>query len=445
MDGFALALIAVVFGLLAALSAHRYQSWLAPAPLWNFCWAGLFACTALLGYGFNFPPGAVLTLMFLAVSFNLPCFLLNSSISVVDRSARTEKLQSFAPPTWLLLATAAIGLAGVIKLGFDLGTSVFSLRSLDALFSVGQQNAVAIFRGESNISFIVNFAFAGLQFGTALAGVRVALKPNRAAWLTTVLLFAISFMWSSITTQRSYLLVPVVWFVASYLAALVYSGRRNVPIRAAVAAVVGGGALLLLIVFLRAVRTDGTNAGFSEATFAPTRLWLAGYVPTFAAWYEQSSQDGLSFGLLSGLEALVRPLVGGRTVDTGESNFYGIGSGLTSNAGTSMIRIIGTGGVAWGLLTVIVLALVAHLAYRRAASGGCVAAAVYTGVLAFVLWSTNAWFFGYGGRIIALAAIILTAALAQRLNTRRRRVSSVQDELMASRHDDRALARSLSE
>lgn len=440
MDGFALALIAVVFGLLAALSAHRYQSWLAPAPLWNVCWAGLFACTALLGYGFNFPPGAVLTLMFLAVSFNLPCFLLNSSIPVVDHSARTEKLQSFAPPTWLLLATAAIGLAGVIKLGSDLGTSVFSLRSLDALFSVGQQNAVAIFRGESNISFVVNFAFAGLQFGTALAGVRVALKPGRAAWLTTVLLFAVSFVWSSITTQRSYLLVPVVWFVAGYLAALVYSGRRTVPARAAVAAVVGGGALLLLIVFLRAVRTDGTNAGFSEATFAPTRLWLAGYVPTFAAWYEQSSQDGLSFGLLNGFEALIRPLVGEKAADTGDSNFYGIGSGLTSNAGTSMMRIVGTGGVAWGFLTVIVLALIAHLAYRRAAIGSPVAAAVYVAVLSFVMWSTNAWFFGYGGRIIALVAIVLAAALAQRLAAGRSRASLARGEISVSPREEGILA-----
>ncbi|QRY41910.1 oligosaccharide repeat unit polymerase [Microbacterium hominis] len=413
MDGVSLACIALLFILLAILSAHRSQSWLAPAPVWNLCWAALFAMTAALGYGFYFPTTPVAALVLLAATYNVPAFVLNSAVTPRGTPEQDERSRRYAPPAWLLLVTAAIGFLGLVKLGQDLGTSLFSLRSLDQLFSLGQQNAVTIFRGEASFSFVVNITFAVLQLGGALAGVRIALRPtSRTVW-ATLPIFLIAFLWSSVTTQRSYLLVPVVWFAAGYIAAEVWKGKRSLPSRAIVSAAAGGAVMLLLIVFLRAVRTGGTSAELSEQAFAPTRLWLAGYVPTFSAWYEQSESTGLSFGLFNGVVALVQPLLGGRSVDdSGDGNFYYIGEGLTSNAGTIMMRIVGTGGLAWGALTVLTLGLIAQVVYRRAARGSATAAALYVGVIAFTLWSTNAWFLGYGGRVLALAGLLAMAWLA---------------------------------
>lgn len=415
MDAVSLAAIAALFILLFALSAHRYQSWLAPTPLWNLCWAALFAATAFLGHGFDYPPGPVSVLALLAAAYNIPGFLLNSSITRTAEAKSGAQIAAFTPPIWLVLAAGLIGAIGLVRLGQELGTSVLSIRSFDQLFSAGQTNATAIFRGEARLSFIVNVTFSALQLGAALAGARIAIKPTKRAVVAAGVLLVIAFLWSSITTQRSYILVPIVWFAAAYVASLVWMGRRKIPGRAVFWSAVGGGALVLAIVFLRAVRTNGMDAGFSEATFAPTRLWLAGYIPTFAAWYKQAEESGLSFGLFNGIVALAQPLLGIRGADDGgESNYYSIGSGLTSNAGTSMMRIVGDGGMVWGLLTVLTLATIAHVVYVRAARGGPVAAATYIGVVAFTLWSTNAWFLGYGGRVLALIGLMVLAGMAGR-------------------------------
>ncbi|WP_336641755.1 hypothetical protein [Microbacterium sp. USHLN272] len=414
-----LLLCALFFALLGILTAHRYRSWLAPAPIWNLCWGVLFLSTAVLGYGFDVPAAGAIALVFLAALYSLPGFLLNSTVANLATTRAGGVPHRFVPPVRILLLLALIGAVGAIQVGAELGTSLFSVRSVGQLFDLGQQNAVNIFRGETNFSVIVNVAFAGLQFGTALAGVRVALRPSRGAIVVTLLLTAIAFLWSSITTQRSYLLVPLVWFVAGYLATLVWAGRRGISRRAAALAVAGGSIVLLLVVFLRAVRTTGADAGLSESSFAPTRLWLAGYIPTFAAWFEQSETTEASFGIFNGVVALIQPLLGIRVSDDGgESNYFAIGAGLSSNAGTSMMRIVGTGGLVWGGLTVILLGLIAHVIYRRTARGGAVAAAAYVGVLVSTLWSTNAWFLGYGGRVLALVLMISTAVIAVRATDR---------------------------
>ncbi|MDQ0372108.1 hypothetical protein [Cellulomonas humilata] len=422
MSSLALAAFGLLFACAAVLSAHRSQSWLAPAPIWNVCWCVLFIVTSVLGYGFAYPTGAVSALVLLAALYNLPGLLLGSSIERSPDVDRSVGAGALTPPVWLLAATAAVGFIGAVRLGLDLGTSVFALRSIDDLLSLGQQNAIAIFRGEAHFSFLVNLTFAVLQLGGALGGVRIALKPGRSAILAIAAVLAVAFLWSSITTQRSYVLVPIIWFAAGYVASLVWLGKRAMPGRALLASAILGSGALLLVVFLRAVRTNGTGAGFSEATLAPTRLWLAGYVPTFAAWLEESEATKPSFDLFHGVNALVQPLFGGSVSDGGgESNYYYVGAGMTSNAGTAMMTVIGTGGLVWGALVIVLLGTLAHLVYRRAARGGPVAAAAYIGVVAASMWSTNAWFLGYGGRVLALALVVGLATAALRLAEREER------------------------
>ncbi|MGW8481869.1 hypothetical protein ACWGJP_01925 [Microbacterium sp. NPDC055903] len=411
MTGWELGGFTVLFVLLTLLSAHRYRSWLAPAPLWNLAWSALFFSTSTLGYGFDYSAGSVSVLATLAALFNVPGFVLNSKIP--DDTDRAQ-VRNYAPPTWLLVLMLAAGLVGIGQLSVSLGMSIFSIRSLDQLFLFGQQNAASIFRGEVSLGWMSNLTFALLQCGAALAGCKIAWRPNRAAYFVTAGLIGTALLWSSVTTQRSYLLVPVIWFVAGYVAALVALGARRPPLRAVAAAAALGIILLILVVFLRSVRTSGADAGLSEASFAPTRLWLAGYIPTFSAWFDQAVATSLSAGVFGGIVALIQPIFGIRATDDGQGVFYPIGSGLTSNTGTAMMTIVGSGGFVWGMLIIVALGAIAHLAYVGAAKGNAVAVAGYIGVLAGTLWVTNAWFFGYGGRVLALVLLLTFAAMARR-------------------------------
>lgn len=424
MDALSLAGFGTVFVLLTILSTHRYQSLLAPAPMWNLCWAGLFLVTALLGTEFTYVSGHVFALALLAILFNVPGFLLNSH--VVRQPLTGPESDAVTPRNWMLLVGLGVGVVGAIRLSAELGKSLLSLRTVDELFSFGQENAIAIFRGEANISLLVTLSFAALQVATALGGVRTALRPTRAALLIVAMMLATGLLWSSITTQRSYLLVVITWFAGGYIAASVWRGRTSLPRRALIVGGILGGLTLVLIVLLRAIRTNGADAGLTEETLAPTRLWLAGYIPTFSAFMEQAEPSGLSFGMLSGVSALLEPIFGGSSSnDGGENGMYYIGAGLFSNAATSMTRIIGSGGLVWGGLSILLLGLLCHIVYTEAARGGIIAAAVYVGVVTIIIWSVNAWFLGYGRRVMALLVLVGIAALASRLYRKRTVESSL--------------------
>lgn len=406
-------MLTVIFALVAGISAHRYHSWLAPAPIWNLCWAAMFLSTATLGSIFDHYTEATWVLAGMAMLYNLPgfAFAVPKPVDTLNRSPL------FNPPLWLIRAMILVGLLGAIRVGSELGNSVLSIRSLGELFSLGQANAVAIFRGEAAFSTVVNVAFAGLQLGMAMAGWRLAVSPDRAVKVCIGLLFVDAFLWSSITTQRSYLLVPLVWLAAGYLSALVGQGKRAVSGKALGIAIASFVSLAVLVVFLRAVRISGGGAGLSSDGFSSARLWAGGYVPTFGSWYDSS--DVRLFGeripddgLLRGVRALVESAIGGGAgaTETEGGGYFDVGGGFISNAGTSIKTVIGEGGIVWGALMILALGTIAHATYVRAHRGGSMAVAAYAGTLAFTLWATNAWFFGYGGRVIALAALIFFAA-----------------------------------
>lgn len=366
--------------------------------------------TALLGSGYDYSPVAVLVLVVLVVSFTLPGLLL-ASVTRSDPKAWRATAMMAEPPTWLLLLGAVVASVGVARLGADVGMSVFNIRSLGELFDIGQENAAAVFQGEHAISAATSAALAVFQAAIALTGVRLVIRPSRSTYALTGYLLFLALLSSTFTTQRSYLLVPIVWFIAGYVAALVASGRRGLSRRTLALSFLSGIILLALIVFLRAVRTAGSGAELSESTWAPTRLWLASYVPTFSSWYNASAEGPSDLGLLNGVVALVGPLLGMDVADD-SYGFHYVGLGSWSNAGTVMIRVAGPAGATWGAVTLIILGMLAHFTYERTAQGRPLAATLYIGVLSAIFWSINSWFFGYGSRVLALALLLLAGVIA---------------------------------
>ena len=388
------------------MSAHRWQSVLAPAPLWNLCWFLLFISGSVLGSDYNYDPTSVILLSIAALSFSLGCFFVDVTPAVnnVDRGNRLINLKI---PTSLVWICAVVGFYGCVQLSRHLGTPLLNVRSIAELFDAGQQNAVLLFRGEAELTQSAKISFAALQIGHALAGARQRLSPTRGGTLAACGLVLVALLWNSVTTQRSYLLVPAVWFAAAYIAAATWQGARVLPTKVvyrAITAVVGLG---VAVVFFRAIRVNGSDAGLSSEGLASAKLWVAGYIPTFSAWYARGMDGvGQSYGLLNG----VLGILGGKGDPTGLGGYEDIGGGATSNAPTMMHSTFILAGTGWALMIMLLLGMVAQVVYLRAFAGDLVGGALYVGVVAGILWSINAWFFGYGGRVLAYIGIILAAS-----------------------------------
>ncbi|QCB94540.1 hypothetical protein [Cellulomonas shaoxiangyii] len=400
-----------VLVLLFALTAYRASSILAPAPLWNAAWAVLFLATGALGADFIYSTNAVMILFLAVLTFNVGAVLVDSAPRDGERRDDTMPRRI---PSWILLACVGVGLLGAVELSRSFGTALLELRSLGELFSAGQQNAVLIFRGEAELTQLQKASFALLQAGSVLAGAKVRLERSRTAvmWCGAFLLTAM--LWSSITTQRSYLLILAVWAVAGYVAAAVRQGTFVLPPKTLLRAGASVAVLALLVVYFRAVRVSGDGASLSGDTFASARLWVAGYIPTFSAWYDNGGSNAgeVSPGLLGGVYALF----GAGTEGGDDSGGYEyIGAGLSSNAATMMRSVFSTAGVFAAFVSMATYGIVAQAVYRRALAGRTVAAAMYAGVVASILWSTNAWFFNYGGRLLALAAVVTFAVAVRTL------------------------------
>lgn len=436
MSAALLALIAFIFLGLFAISSGAARSVLAPAPVWNLMWFIAFITSASFGAGFIYDARAMLLLAAVAASFNVGCAFAGSL-----RPPRTVSAPPHAAiPPFLIVACLALAALGVVSVSKDLGTSILSVRSFGSLLSLGQQNAVSIFRGEASLGRVSKLAFSAMQLGFALVGAQWRLHRTRRLAAALVAFLVVAFMWSAVTTQRSYLLVPIVWFVGGYVAATCWKGQRFLPPRVLVRAVVIVAVLVVLVVWLRSVRTGGTAAGVSSGAFSSSLPWLAGYLPAFSVWYMNGGviTDGQVPGFFGGVTGLLG------TKDTGQTggNEY-IGAASYSNAPTMMRDVFAVGGPLVAAIIVVLLGVLAHTAYRRSLAGRAGGAAMYASALTFILWAPNAWFFSYGGRVLAgiwlvLGGVVVTWRLTRA--ARRRTASSphIWPGLPASGHQSSA-------
>ena len=433
MTAVELALIALAFLALFGFSAAGVRSVLAPAPLWNLMWFAAFITSACFGQGFIFDSRAMYSLAAVAAAFNAGCLLASRPVATKEQE-RDLELRHGRIPALLILLCLVGSCVGLVAVSKDLGTPVFQVDSFGSLLALGQQNAQAIFRGEVSLGSLSKAGFAVMQVGFALAGAQWRLGRSKGLTVIVVGLLAVSFLWSSVTTQRSYLLVPVIWFVAGYIAAATWTGSRVVAPKVIARALAILGGLVFLVVWLRAVRTGGSSASLDASAFESSLPWLAGYLPAFSVWFARGG--GITDGEVPGLLGGVTGLVGSREDAQSGGNEY-IGNFAYSNAPTMMRDVFAVDGTIVALLIVITMGFIAQQLYCRALEGRLVPAAGYAGVVAMVLWAPNAWFYSYGGRVLALGALLGLAVIAGRRIQRRRS----EEERAAARERRSALKR----
>lgn len=404
---FVLAAIGAVFLVFFALSVRGTKSILAPAPLWNICWALLFFAGALFGGGYIYSSRGVAVLAVAAGAFNVGC-----SLAAGDHVATIGAERTVTPNISLKLiwACAAASFVGVVALSAHLGTSILAIRSFKVLFASGQQNAVLLFRGQSNLTTVPKLCFAIMQIGFALAGARQRLSPSRKVLWTTAALVFCALLWSAVTTQRSYLLVPVVWLVGGYVAATVWTGRRFPPPRTLIRAGLIVFVLAFVVLYIRSIRTSGAASLSGGGSVSGAKAWVAGYIPAFSVWYATSGRPVAPSHFFDGITGLF----GGNASAPGAGTEYISVHGASSNAPTMMLDLYMVGGPFVAVAVMIVLGWISHSVYRHALAGDLVASAAYVSVVAGIVWSPNAWFFGYGGRVLGGLGLIALAVKQRR-------------------------------
>ena len=419
------------------ISYARSRSILAPAPLWNFCWCMLFVVGAVLGGGYFIDTSSTVFLFLLAASFNLfPLLATTSSVPLGAGSERAQLMQrAVRSPGWLLLATAVVGLAGAFDLSAELGHSIFSLDSIAEIFDAGKENAAELYQGTVTRSAGQTLSYATVQFGAAAVGARIRIQTDRWSWLLLAVNAMSAMSWSVVTTQRSYFLVPLLWFVAGYVAAAVATGNERISGKAIGWAVLTAGVVVAFVVFARAIRVAGANSAFDMSVVAQGKHWAACYIPTFAQWHSDGGGSVIyPLRLFSGVLSFIGLDVEDGVTADGETFTY-IGNGLTSNAATMMRAVVLTGGTFGAFLIVILLGALSQIVYANARCGRTWAVAIYTGVVAMIIWSVNAWQFSYGNRVLAQVLILVALFSSVWLARRRQRPAVGGGRLVGHRGD----------
>lgn len=398
----------------------RSRSLLAPAPLWNLCWCLLFVVGAALGGGYFIDASSTVYLFILALSFNLFPLLASRRDSPLDEERAQLIRRALVGPGWLLVGTAAVGLMGAFDLSAGLGHSLLNLDSIAAVFDAGKENAAELYQGTVTRSATQTFSYATVQFGAAAVGARIRVEASRASLFLLLINAVAAMSWSVVTTQRSYFLVPLLWFIAGYIAAAVATGDERISRRALGWAGLTMGAVVAFVVLARAIRVAGADTAFDLSVVEQGKHWAACYIPTFAQWHsEGGGSDIYPLRLLSGVLSFIGiDAEDGMSAD-GETFTY-IGNGLTSNAATMMRAVVLAAGTAGAVVVVILLGALSQFVYSSARASKPWAIAVYTGVVASIIWSVNAWQFSYGNRVLAQVMICVALSVSVLLARHRR-------------------------
>lgn len=390
--------------LLCALLAHGSRSLTSPAVLFTSSWSLLVLFALVFGSVYTYSADALAAMGALIACFIAGCLLVSSSRAAPHRTGpRPEGVP--VEDRWrpkisrnAILLGALVGLFGAAVVSRTLGHSLLAFGSVGEFFAASQENAVSLYRGENAIPFVGKICFAVLQLACLASGAKLVLTKDQKIRWELIALGVAAVAWTLVTTQRTYVLVPAVWWLSGYVAASTYvGGSRRLKPRSVLLAAVGATAFGAAILAVRLVRT-GSSASSASGLIDSSRPWLAGYIPAFSSTYSRSTGESGSAltGLLQGVRALI-----GQGSDQLSGGYENIGNGDSSNAGTILRFFLAGGDVLTAGVYLFALGCLCQFAYRRARNGYPLGAVAYAACIAGILWSPNSWFYGYGGRILA--------------------------------------------
>lgn len=405
----------LIISIYIALISNRLGS---PALIWCIVWSLLFIFYALFGLEYYVEYDDLVFIIFGVALF--PIGHLVGDISF--RSNVSDRWTSEIPRIlsnkskiilYFLVIVSAIGFMSPMFFANKLGYSIFSMFHPSQYFETSRA-IIHEMRGHGVEQGLVSKLLIAIpQSGCLISGIYFSLKAEHRKIKSAILLLPLLsfFIFTFMTTLRSFLLLSLLWMMCGYISGLILMRRehelRNPKLIAWVS--IGVFSMIFSTIFLQSVRLGDFSFQNLYETLDYLRPWVAGYLPAFSQWASNYWTGELTWGA-----ATTRGIVGtlgfaeGLGITERLESMH-IGRGQVSNAMTVFKVFVGDFGLTGSLLFTFIWGMISSLLYRLVRSGSVVAMAFFSANLAAVIWSPNFWFLGYGGRLmtVALGAILL--------------------------------------
>lgn len=412
--------IAMLFLLLhlafASVSRLAHGSWLAPGPFFAGIWLLYLSLPMLLADEYFVWWGAILAIFFASLAVNTGSLLgvyvgrgvrVNSEVTNVDKIRMGRLLRN------LLVISTFIGIASILLVMVDLGQGLRTLLSFRDLAEAAAQNSILRYQQDYSAPFVARILTTGVYFAPLSGGMLFAIA-NRVSWrLLSFLPLVPAVLWAMVMTTKASVLICVVLWLASFLAASLWGSDTNqnrnwrgLILKLFVLGVILG-AFLILVQMMRYGDADLAGAIY---VIHVLKVALLGYLAAFSTWLNQylDQMGSATFGAYSfaglyellGLASREMGIYGDQSIDVGDSS---------TNVYTAFRSLIQDFTLAGALIVLVLIGFVAGFSFERLRAGNVAYVAIASLFYASVMWSHVTSTFAYN--TIILAFLLWSGAL----------------------------------
>lgn len=404
-------------------TAISFRSLATPSFIWLFMWTFSFTVTAIFGSVYNIDERPLIIAFLSICAFWLGAFIASKG---KPRTRNNLADLNFIVTNVLLIQAAllAIGFIGAVSQSLHFGGGLLRASSLQQAAAAASDTAASIYRGEQATPLIGRIGFAALQVGAAVTGLSLAIKHKHAvaSRLLGLGFLFIAVMYTSISTTRGFTVIPILWCGCCYIASKVFYNRER-DLSSPRFILSGAGIFFSLVFFvlgMQVARSGEFRPSQFSAAAEHMRPWVAGSIPSlsgnYSAWDREISAGAEFFGAIGKLANVESSTT--RGAKTTGSDMVPIGAGARANAPTIFIALIRSFGDYGCVIASLIVGALSGFTYLQLRHQSSLAWAIYSSILAFVIWSPNVWFFGYGSRALTLVGLLALVALARWANSK---------------------------
>ncbi len=397
----------------------HFKSWLAPSALFSTYWGAIVLVTLATPFRSQLWPGATYSILFCIGLFHIGSVAATIGRAVgcsnrVQMEAQHRRTVLFNYGGRIVALCAVVGGVSVLVILESSGVSLETLSSLSAVTQAAHRLSVERYAGEYTMPPLARIFTAFIYLGSFVGGAWTALvkrmRPTdrRHRWIVGFLLIP-AIMQATILTTRTSLLLPCLFFVATYVTVSIPYGRLfELRSRFRVAMCAGIMATVLFVVFV-GIQVLRTGSGLSSLNASLVKVVAASPVAgliAFSQWFEETLGEAreVAFGRhtfagifdLLGISPRRMGLYEDRSAlgfDGASTNIYTIYRGLISDfsfLGTAVFLFVGGFGTGWVFLSA-----------RRGDLGAC---AILALIIAFGGWSHVVSILNYNTVVAAWSA-----------------------------------------
>lgn len=317
---------------------------------------------------------------------------------------------------------SGLGLLSPVLVAIQIGSeAIFSLQP-SVYLRLASQNAEFIFTQQYEQSLISKISSSFFQSACILAGLYIAGfgRLTKIKWHVVLIAVLPGLLLTLVTTQRSPLIISLVWLFSGFIAATIILGRerRLFDIRYLVSILFAVFGVAVAVVLIQSVRGGELSSVALSESLQHLRPWAAGYIAAFSNWVSGYWSEAPLHG-----QTLMRGVLNSLGVGDGvgistRMAAVQIGNQQTSNAMTVARHFVMDFGMAGALVGAMVWGMLSAILYGWTRSGSRLAMVLLSANLSAIVWSPNSWFLGYGSRIlavfVAIAALYFTEVVRRR-------------------------------